>query len=161
MSISTKLISASEENAIVPLDLYYSNFLEALAEIDDENMRDQCHKYWTSLYRHFTRSVANEQALILEEKRIREILHRLNIELVSSQSEMTYQVRHILQHGQEILSNLDLNTTDENSISIGKSEECICPSSTSRQQLVDNIDHLKSTIEDLRITRRCNLIHLS
>ena len=173
MSISNQFSSNIEENIIVPLDLYYTNFLKALSEIHDESMRDRCHKYWTSLYRYFTRSVTNEQALIVEEKRLGEILQRLNMDIDSRQSEMDYQVRNILQRGEQILSDIHLkyrtnanrsNAMEDNQISIERSEESVAsnvqinPSSTIREDLLNTIDHLKSNIKDLQMIRMCNSI---
>lgn len=171
MSISNQSLSNIEEDTIVPLDLYYANFLKALSEIHDESMRDRCHKYWTSLYRYFTRSVNNEQALILEEKRLQEILQRLNMDIDSRQSEMAYQVRNILQRGEQILEDIHLkyrtkanrlNAMENNQIPIERSEERVAsnvqinPSFTIREELLKTIDHLKSNIKDLQMIRMCN-----
>lgn len=155
-----------QENTNVPFDLYYTNFLKVLSEIHDESVRDRCHQCWTSLYRYYTRSVSNEQTLILEEKRLREILQRLNIEIDSRQSEMDYQVRNILQRGEQILSDIHLmnadhpSTREDDLIPIERSEESIAvfDIQTNRQELLHTIEYLKSNIKDLQIIRRCDSI---
>jgi hypothetical protein len=160
-----------DDDCMMPLDLRYSNFLQALSDIRDESMRDRCHKYWTSLYQYLDRSISNKRALILEEKRTHEILHRLDIDMVSRQSEIAYQVQNILQRGHQVLSDFHLkykrkkNTTneiDENRIHKQKSEYSFISdlnttsSSTSLQQLTHTIDHLKLQIKNLQITRTCD-----
>lgn len=155
-----------QENTNVPFDLYYTNFLKVLSEIHDENVRDRCHQSWTSLYRYYTRSVSNEQALLLEEKRLREILQRLNIEIDSRQSEMDYQVRNILQRGEQILSDIHLmnadhpSTREDDLMTVERSEESIAvfDIQTNRQELLHTIEYLKSNIKDLQIIRRCDSI---
>ncbi|CAF1206622.1 unnamed protein product [Adineta steineri] len=84
-------------------DTCYTNFLNALNEINDETIRNRCHKYWTTLYQYFDRSKTNEHILIVEEKRIRELLHRS-------------KTQNILQRGHEILSDLHskYNTSKQN-----------------------------------------------
>ncbi|CAF1501302.1 unnamed protein product, partial [Adineta steineri] len=84
-------------------DTCYTNFLNVLNEINDETIRNRCRKYWTTLYQYFDRSKTNEHVLIVEEKRIRELLHRS-------------KTHNILQRGHEILSDLHskYNTSKQN-----------------------------------------------
>ncbi|CAF4320183.1 unnamed protein product, partial [Adineta steineri] len=84
-------------------DTCYTNFLNALNEIKDKTIRNRCHKYWTTLYQYFDRSKTNEHVLIVEEKRISELLHRS-------------KTHNILQRGHEILSDLHskYNTSKQN-----------------------------------------------
>lgn len=167
-------IMPDDDDCMMPLDLRYSNFLQALSDIRDEGMRDRCHKYWTSLYQYLDRSIANERALTLEEKRTHEILHRLDIEMVSRQSEITYQVQNILQRGHQVLTDFHLKykrkkniakEIDEDRIHKQKSEHSFISdlNTTSRQQLTHTIANLELQIKNLQITRTCdtnkNLIH--
>jgi hypothetical protein len=170
MSETNQLLSIAHDDRILPLDLRYKDFLNALAEIHDETMRDRCYKYWTSLYRYFDRSMTNERTLILEEKRACDILHRLDTEMASRQSEIAYQVRNILHRGHQVLADLHIkyNTKEsnlkeveqnieklENRTQIRKSRTSIktIPSSTSLSQMSETINNLKVQIKNLRITR--------
>jgi archaellum component FlaC len=174
MSLTNQFPSTMHDDRMMPLDQRYTDFLNALSDIHDESMRDRCHKYWTSLYRYFDRSMTNEQALIVEEKRTHEILHRLDIEMVSHQSEIAYQVRHILQRGHQVLADLHIKYDRkknslreikqhiddlENRIQKQKSEHSFItdftsvPSSTSLNQITETIDDLKLHIKNLQMTR--------
>ncbi len=175
MSIANQCSSImydDDDDRMIPLDLRYTNFLKALSDIRDEGMRDRCHKYWTSLYQYLDRSMANERALLLEEKRTHEILHRLDIEMVSGQSEIAYQVQNILQRGHQVLSDLHLKykrktnnskEIEENRIHKQKSEHSLTSdfntiSSSTSRQLTTTIDNLKLEIKNLQITRTCDTI---
>jgi hypothetical protein len=175
MSVSNQLSSIVDDDCLLPMDLRYTNFLNALREIQDETMRNRCHKYWTSLYQYFDRSMNSERALALEEKRTREILHRLDIEIASHQSESAYQVRNILQRGRQALADLHIKynrkknslreigqTIDdlETQIHNQKSETSIksVSSSTSLYQMIEMINNLKIQIKDLRTTRMFHII---
>jgi hypothetical protein len=85
----------------------------------------------------------NERALTLEEKRTHEILHRLDIEMVSCQSEIAYQVQNILQRGHQILSDFHPNISKE-------IEENRIHKQNSEHSLTSD---LKLEIKDLQITR--------
>jgi uncharacterized protein YxjI len=165
------------DDHIVPLDLRYNAFLNALSEIHDEAMRDRCYKYWTSLYRYFDRSVANERALMLEEKRTCEILHRFNIEIASRQSEIAYQVRNILQRGHQVLADLlikyDIKKNNlreikqnidhlEDRIQFQRSQTSIKTVSSSKSlcQITETINNLKLQVKNLQITRMYNMIRI-
>lgn len=174
MSVTNQLSSMIHDDCFVPMDLRYMNFLNALHEIHDETMRNRCHQYWTSLYQYFDHSMTSERALALEEKRTREILHRLDIEMTSRQSEIAYQVHSILQRGHQVLANLHIKydrkknslreieqNIDELEIQIQnkKSEISIktVSSSISLYQMTETIDNLKLEIKDLHKTRMLNV----
>lgn len=163
-------MSVIQNDVMLPLDLRYTDFLHALSDIHDENMRDRCHKYWTSLYRYLDRSMTNEQALIFEEKRIQDILHRLDIEIASRRSEVIYQIRDILQRGKQLLADFHIkydkkknnlreikqNIDDlDNEIQRQKSEHSLTTtsSSISLSPITKIISNLKSDIKNLHITR--------
>jgi predicted component of type VI protein secretion system len=175
MSVANQISSIIHDDPLIPLDLRYRDFLDALSDIRDETMRNRCHKYWTSLYRYFDRSMTNERALIVEEKRTHEILHRLDIEVASRRSEITYQIRNILQQEHQVLSDLHMkynrkknnlreieqNIDDlENKIQKQKSERSFITvsSSTSLYQITETIDDLKLQIKNLHMTRKYNRI---
>jgi len=174
MSVVNQISSIMHDDPLIPLDQRYTDFLNALSDIHDESMRNRCHKYWTSLYRYFDRSMTNERALIVEEKRTHEILHRLDIEIASRRSEIAYQIRNILQREHQVLSDLHMkynrkknnlkeieqNINDlENKIQKQKSDRSFITisntisSSTSLYQITETIDDLKSQIKNLHMTR--------
>ncbi len=178
MLVTNQFSSIMYDDHIVPLDQRYTDFLNALSDIRDESMRDRCHKYWTSLYRYFDRSMTNEQALTLEEKRTHEILHRLEIEMASRRSETAYQIRNILQRGHQVLADLHIKYNRkkdnlreieqnidnlENKIQKQKSEHSLITvsSSTSLYQITETIDDLKLQIKNLQITRTYDRIRNS
>jgi hypothetical protein len=162
MSITNQLSRIGHDDQIVSLDQRYTDFLNALSEITDETMRNRCHKYWTSLYHYFDRSMINERVLRLEEKRTCEILERLDIEMNSRQSEVTYQVHNIIERGHQVLADIrvkyNIRATNERQseqnlndiefrIGEHKSENRIntVSSSTSLHQIRKTIDNLTKT----------------
>lgn len=154
-------MSIIQDDRKIPLDLRYTDFLHSLSYINDENMRDRCHKHWTSLYRYFDRSMINERALSLEEKRIYEILHRLDIEIASRRSEVACQIRNILQRGHQLLADLHIkynkkrNDLKEIQQNINNLENKIQKQKpTSITQITETISNLKLEIKNLQITRR-------
>lgn len=155
--ISHSSSTDSNDDYTIPLDVRYTCFLTALSDISNETMRNRCHKYWTTLYQYFDRSITNEQALLVEEKRIQEILHRLNMDRISRQSDVAYQVRRLLQRGHQVLADLhteynqkkeSLTTIKQNITNLEKQK-----SKTSNQSLISSsksFNHLNQTIQELK-----------
>ncbi|CAF1266422.1 unnamed protein product, partial [Rotaria sordida] len=182
MSATNELLSIVHDDYIVPLNVRYTDFLNALSEIHDETMQDRCYKYWMSLYRYFDCSMSNERVLMLEEKRIRDILHHLNIEIASYQSEIIYQIRDIFLQSHQVLADLyikynrkknnlkkieQIMNNLDNRIQKKKSENSIktifttvC-SSTSLKSIMETIDNLKLQIKNLHMTRGTFQIELN
>ncbi|CAF2473663.1 unnamed protein product [Rotaria sp. Silwood2] len=179
MSATNELSLIAHDDCIVPMDVRYIDFLNALSEIHDETVQDRCYKYWTSLYRHFDYSMTNERVLRLEEKRTREIVHRLDIEITSHQSEIIYQIRNIFERGHQVLTDLytkynrkknnlknikrimnDLDNRIQNKKSESSMKTIVTTvsSSTSLTSMIETIDNLKLQIRNLQTTRTCDII---
>ncbi|CAF1127796.1 unnamed protein product, partial [Rotaria sordida] len=182
MSATNELLSIVHDDYIVPLNVRYTDFLNALSEIHDETIQDRCYKYWMSLYRYFDCSMSNERVLMLEEKRIRNILHHLNIEIASYQSEIIYQIRDIFLQSHQVLADLyikynrkknnlkkieQIMNNLDNRIQKKKSENSIktifttVSSSTSLKSIMETIDNLKLQIKNLHMTRGTFQIELN
>ncbi|CAF4716567.1 unnamed protein product [Rotaria sp. Silwood1] len=174
MSGTNELSSIVHDDYIVPVDVRYTNFLNALSEIHDEAMQDRCYKYWTSLYRYFDCSMTNERVLMLEEKRTRKIVHSLDKEIASHQKEIIYQIHNIFQRCyqvltdlytkynrkqnnlkkiEQIMNNLNNRIQNKNSESSMKTIVTNVSSSTSLKSMMKTIDDLKLLIKNLQITR--------
>ncbi|CAF1214960.1 unnamed protein product [Rotaria sp. Silwood1] len=183
MSGTNELSSIVHDDYIVPVDVRYTDFLNALSEIHDEAMQDRCYKYWTSLYRYFDCSMTNERVLMLEEKRTRKIVHSLDKEIASHQKEIIYQIRNIFQRCYQVLTDLytkynrkqnnlkkieqimnNLNNRIQNKNSESSSMKTIVTnvsSSTSLKSMMKTIDDLKLLIKNLQITRNTFEIELN
>jgi regulator of replication initiation timing len=168
------MLTANQQASVVPGDLRYRNLLDALHGVSDEATRDRCYRHWMSMYQYLQRSVTGQHTLAVEEKRLREALHRLNVEMTSRRLSSAGQVRSMLQRGHQVLADLhdDYDKTSQSltvmkeNIEIlqadtvkGRTESSIDiivnsnRSPTSILSLTQTINHFKKQIQDLYQTR--------
>ncbi|UJR30398.1 hypothetical protein I4U23_017933 [Adineta vaga] len=138
--------------------LYNTNFLNALHQIPDETIRNRYHQYWLSLYQYFHYSVINQHALVLQEQRIREDLHRLDIVVTCQQTNVAYRIHKILKQGHQILADIHQNydTTNQNLKEFEQNIKDLEFNPYEKKNSNDNISsitHLKEQINDLHQTR--------